>query len=44
MYYNENNNSGLQSFYFNTSDKQLLDSLSEAQRILVIKYINYECG
>lgn len=39
MYYNENNNSGLQSFYFNTSDKQLLESLSEAQRILVIKYI-----
>ena len=39
MYYNENNNSGLQSFYFNTSDKQLLESLSEQQRKLVIKYI-----
>lgn len=39
MYYSENNNSGLQSFYSNTSDKELLGSLSDEQQKLVIKYI-----
>lgn len=39
MYYSENNNSGLQSYYFSMSDRELLGSLSNEQQKLVKKYI-----